>query len=480
MPEITYKEFPAYLEKQGAAAQTYLLFGEELLYKKSFESLLEVLLPSGGRETACEPVDGAPEAIREAIGKANTYSLMPGPKVVTVQESRIFYGSQEKAKFLEKAKEAFQRDDMRKAGRFLLSLLAASSLTLEDMKEEGAIEKLSSGEDGQDATWLTAVIDYCREQNLSVPSGDRPEQLLETALEKGFPRGTFLVLTADLVDKRRTLYKTFKEKGVVVDCTVPKGDRKADRAVQEEVLRDRMRAILTPNKKSMDPRAFALFYEMTGFDLRTFSNNLEKLVLYVGERPAITAEDVTGALSKSRQEPIYEFTGAISDRNLPQALKLLDSVLNSGLHPLQVFAAMVNQVRKLLVAKAFLGSPQGKAWSPGIPYPVFTDRVLPAMAAFDQDLAGAYSAWCDRLEGEEAEGKKKSKKNKPPEDLLAAANPKNAYPLFLSLGKADNFRMEELTDFYLLLGEADMTLKRSSRSPKMIIEELLLKICRKG
>ena len=44
---------------------------------------------------------------------------------------------------------------------------------------------------------------------------------------------------------------------------------------------------------------------MTGFDLRTFINNLEKLIAYTGERKNITKDDVKSVLERTRIDPIY-------------------------------------------------------------------------------------------------------------------------------------------------------------------------------
>ena len=496
MPEITYKELSAYLKKIKESAgvhpsQAYLIHGEELLYKKAFDVLVDFLIPPDDRLAGCEPVDGAPGSIRDAINRANTYAMLPGNKIIAVQESRIFYGNQEKDKLIDKAKEAFQREDVQKAAKYVLSLLGQHQLSLEDMTHQENLSALLQDEGGESETkWFQDIIRHCIEQELPVPSGDRPDQFLAAAIEKGFPRGNYLVLTTDLVDKRRALFKCFKEKGMVVDCSVPKGDRRADRLIQEEVLRNRTAAILDASKKTMAPRAFALLHEMTGFDLRTFSNNLEKLVLFTGERPDITEDDVKAVLERSKQDPIYALTGAISDRNPVQSLKLLDSLLQAGLHPLQVFTAIVNQLRKLILVKYFTRSPYGREWQSAMPYDRFTTGVLPAMAAYDQVLVDLLSEWDVMLSGDETEmspvddrgktqKKKKRQKRKLPEDLLVAANPKNPYPIYLTLKKADNFSMDELTDFYIRLGDTDIKLKRSALNPKLVLEETILRICRK-
>lgn len=496
MPEITYKELNTYLKKIkesfGAdVPRAYLFHGEELLYKKALDIFLDSLMPPGDRMTGYEPVDGAPENIREAISRANTYAMLSGKKIVAVQDSRIFYGDQEKDKLIEKAKEAFQREDMPKAAKYVLGLLGRHQLLIEDMThEKGLSDLLANTGVEADTKWFQEIIRYCIEQGLSVPSSDRPDTILSAAIEKGFPGDNYLVLTADLVDKRRALFKCFRDKGMVVDCSVPKGDRRADRIIQEEVLRNRMETILEKHRKSMSPGAFSLLHEMTGFDLRTFSNNLEKLVLFVGERPGITEDDVKAILERSRQDPIYALTGAISDRNPEQSLKLLDSLLQTGLHPLQVFAAIVNQIRKLVLFKYFARSPYGGKWQSAIPYNGFVTDVLPAMTAYDQRLVELLSEWDGLINDDETEGapadnggkkpqKTKHRKRKVAEDLLVAANPKNPFPIYSTLKKTDHFSMAELVNFYIDLSDTDIKLKRSAMSPKLILEDLILKICHK-
>jgi DNA polymerase-3 subunit delta len=495
MPDISYKDFDEHLKQVAEAPagnhpQVYLFHGEELLYKKAFTSLIELLVPAEDRAVNCEPVDGAPDKIRDAVNRANTYSMLPGSKVITVQESRIFYANQEKTKLLDKAKEAFQREDTKKSAKYILSLMGQLSMGLDDVAKKSDLKPLLGGtDDGNDHDWILQVIDHCRENGLTVPAEDRPDQFLEAAVKKGFPKGNHLVLTTDLVDKRRTLFKSIREVGVVVDCSVPKGDRRADRQVQETVLRSRVDAILQGSGKTLTPPAFAKLYEMTGFDLRTFSNNLEKLVLYAGEREAITPDDVTSVLERSKQDPIYELTGAVSDRKAVLSIKLLDSLLHSGLHHLQVFAAIVNQMRKLMQAKAFIQSPQGRSWQPGMPYNAFTAKVLPEMGNYDQALGVLMGRWDEMMKPQESEETKekgsrsKSKKKKTgqklPADLLVAANPKNPYPIYLTLKKTDNFRMDEIQAIYADLGSTDIKLKRSARDPKLVLEETILKICRK-
>jgi len=61
----------------------------------------------------------------------------------------------------------------------------------------------------------------------------------------------------------------------VVDCSVPKGERKADKEAQESVLSEHMQTVLGPAARTLNRAAFLALWETTGFDPGAFSNNLE-------------------------------------------------------------------------------------------------------------------------------------------------------------------------------------------------------------
>jgi DNA polymerase-3 subunit delta len=303
-------------------------------------------------------------------------------------------------------------------------------------------------------------------------------------VEKGFPQSNHLIITTDTVDKRRGLFKALSSKGMIVDCSVPKGARRADQIAQESVLVEKKNSILAAGGKTMDQATYLALYEMTGFDLRTFCNNLEKLIIWVGDRTEITIKDVASILQRTKKDPIYELTNALADRSADSALFFLDSILSSGIHPLQVLSALVNQIRKLLLAKGFVKSPLGKGWQSACPYAYFQKQIMPAIVEYDRKLMDQLDRWQYMLNAEIIAPKtgspKKSKKakNKASTDLLIAKNPKNPYPIYLLLKKSDGFSQEKLISDAGVLAEADKKLKTSSQSPKLVLEKAILSICR--
>jgi DNA polymerase-3 subunit delta len=67
-----------------------------------------------------------------------------------------------------------------------------------------------------------------------------------------------------------------------------------------------------------------------GGDLMMIAGELEKLVLYVGEKKRITLGDVETLVLAAKQRSLYELTDAISSKNRAAALEVLDAILSSG------------------------------------------------------------------------------------------------------------------------------------------------------
>ena len=389
MSIISYKDVKKHLTQSADKpfAPVYLIYGEEMLTKNAFDEILDALLPASLRNLNYEPLDGTQTTIHEAIGRINTYSLLPGSKVVALRDARLFYAGQDKQRLLERAKKAFDDDNIKKAAAHLRSLMGLLNLSYDDISKSNRQNSLGQGiQSGAGDVWLDEVIAYCKENNLAVSPVRDDCGVLQTAIEKGFPSNNHLIITTDIVDKRRNLFKTMSNQGVVIDCSVPKGDRRADKIAQESILVEKMNAMLKAANKSMSPATFSALYEKTGFDLRNFSSNLEKLINFVGDRQEINISDVEAVLQRTKVDPIYKLTNALADRNLEAAIFFLDSILAAGIHPLQVFAALINQTRKLLLAKDFAESAYGKVWQAACPYDLFQRRVIPAIVEYDRAL----------------------------------------------------------------------------------------------
>ena len=80
----------------------------------------------------------------------------------------------------------------------------------------------------------------------------------------------------------------------------------------------------------IEPDAARELVDALGGDMMMISNELEKLMLYVGEKNRITLGDVETMVLAAKQRSLYELTDAISSKDRVRALEVLDAILSSG------------------------------------------------------------------------------------------------------------------------------------------------------
>ena len=481
MTEINYSQVKSYINDTFSPASVYLIFGEEYLYKSVYRSLVNAIIPEGRRDYAIEELDGSDDNAYEAVERVNTFSLDAGAKVIGFIDSNIFYSKDDTEDLVQRVKTAVAGEAHKKAADMFLKLLSLMDIGLDTMTADDRQRILAKDTNSErnDPSWLDTVINYCQDRNLGATVVADAVTALTTAIEKGFAPGNHLLITAENVDKRRKLYKAIKDRGVVIDCSVPARDTRADRAKQEAALSETMRSVLETRGKTMAPEAFAALCDMTGFNLRSFHNSLEKLADFTGDRTKITAADVTALLKRTKKDPIYELTGALFDRDIPRTLFLLDSLLSGAepLHPLQVIAAIINQTRKLLVIRDFMDSDRARTWRQGMPFDGFRRQTLPAIEAYDnriRDHINQRKAMLPDTGG----GGKTGKRKAPASDLMISPNPASPFPTYQNFKKAGNFSTPELITALTALADADRQLKSSGVVPRLILENLIIRIGR--
>jgi DNA polymerase III subunit delta len=80
----------------------------------------------------------------------------------------------------------------------------------------------------------------------------------------------------------------------------------------------------------IDADASRELVDSLGGDMMMISNELEKLILYVGEKKRVTLGDVETMVLAAKQRSLYELTDAISARERTRALEMLDAILSTG------------------------------------------------------------------------------------------------------------------------------------------------------
>jgi len=477
MTEVSHKSLARHLadSRPSRFSPVYLIFGEPYLCRKSCQILLDSLVPEKKEQDRCVETAGYtdPSQIAELLEQLNTYSFFSSRRIIVLRDASVFSSSRNRPEPVQKIKKAYDANDMEKAADLFLRLLAQASLSLKEAGAKTVAEKFSPEPDQkQGLDWIDSLADYCRKQEFSVPDAADEASLLQRAIKRGFPEKHHLILTTEAVDKRTALYKCIKAEGTVIDCSVSKGARKQDRDMQQQIIREQAREMLDASGKKMAPKALDEIYRLIGFDLHALSRGIEKLAAYTGDRTVIEIADIRAVLSKSREEPVYELTGALADKNSVAALRLLDELLESGFHYLQVLMAITNQVRRLLLVKGFISSSYGKRWQPGMSYEQFKNIVIPLIQEYDAKLLEQIGAWFSKADATAADSRKKAGT-----ELLVARQPNNPYPVYQQFLKASNFSENELRAAMKRLHEADVALKTTGRVPEFVLQETILAIC---
>src|SRR5271167_3075818 len=80
----------------------------------------------------------------------------------------------------------------------------------------------------------------------------------------------------------------------------------------------------------LDNDAARELVDSLGGDMMMVANELEKLVLFVGDQKRITLGDVETLVLAAKQRSFYELTDAISARDRARALRVLDAILSTA------------------------------------------------------------------------------------------------------------------------------------------------------
>lgn len=482
MTEIHYSKLADFLKKPKAAKEktVFLIQGEAMLVQQSAVSVLDCLLDGTAKDIGCEVIDGLLDHIPDALEQVNTYAMQIGPKVVWFKDAKLIEDGRGHQRQIDQIQKALEGENSLRAAKTVFNLCAKLGL---DVMAMGPAQALPADLQplyeaiGEDA--VRRLIEVCQGQGWRLAAVQDHIESLEKAIEKGFPKHHFLVITSsERIPKNRKLYKIIQTHGVVVDCHVPLGERRADKMAQETVLRQILDETLQKAGKRLHPSLLPKLIQFTGFNPATFRDNIEKLIDFSGERPEITSADITSVLHRTKSDPIYELTNAVADRNSGAALFFLNALLKADWHPLQMLAALTNQVRRLLIAKDFTRSGFGRVWAPGMVYAQFQNSVVSAIQAYDAYVASRVVDWqAGSTDPNVNVGKGKKGAKKEGAELVLAPNPSNAYPVYQTLLKSHNYGYQELIKILMDISDVDVKLKSTGQDAGLLMKHLVLSIC---
>lgn len=441
--------------KQGKTVSCYLLYGEEeFRLKDALDKIVAALIPDAGdRDLNLFVTDGEHEEIGSLCESLITPPLLPGRKVVVVRDTSLFQSKNILAALIARIRERLDADPARAAGDFM-QFLAVTGMQLDDLREGGwrkidddAWRKIVPDDDGQGReSWLPKAVELCVSRGAVAPRVKTEEEAdrLERVLAGGMPEGNHLILTAVAVDRRKRLFKAVSSLGRALTFAAVKGE-----ARQQQIVMEMAAGLLARRGKRISAGAWAALGQKTGFSLRESLGAIDKLITYSGEKAVIEAADVEAVIGRTKEDTVFDLTGAISGRNRPAALRTLKDLLDQGNAPLMIFSMIVREIRLLLQAKLVLASGRVNAFSAAMDYGRFQKAVYPVLKQ-----AGAF--------GEEQVD-------------LVSQHPFAAYQFLKHAGR---FTVSELTGYLGMLADIDLALKSTGQDPRLLLERFLLTVCR--
>lgn len=202
---------------------------------------------------------------------------------------------------------------------------------------------------GQKTVWFRDVSifkDGVLSKNQAVK--DLLAQLAED-IKKGLPDSQNLIISAPGVDRRSAFYKICEAAGAVEAYDLPEQDYK-----KKPMIKERAQELFAQAKCRINPGALDLFLEKVGTDTRQLVMEAEKLMLYIGDRKEITVEDVKAITSSSSEAIAWDFTDALGERKLNDALRILRQLIFQGEQPVGIMFAVENLYQNLMQFRAYI------------------------------------------------------------------------------------------------------------------------------
>lgn len=152
------------------------------------------------------------------------------------------------------------------------------------------------------------------------------------------------------LDERKKLTKTLKKNGQL----------KKVEQMSEEEIKKWIQSKLNDNFKDIKQDALNNMIELTGINFNIISQELDKLMLFLGDRPTINKDDVNLIINRSLEQNVFLLTEYIQKRQKNKAIQLVKDLINMKEEPIKLLALITSNYRlyyqcKILSQKGYSG-----------------------------------------------------------------------------------------------------------------------------
>lgn len=152
------------------------------------------------------------------------------------------------------------------------------------------------------------------------------------------------------LDERKKITKTLKKTSKLAKVE----------QMSEQEIKNWIKNKLHENFKDIKQDALDLFIELTGINFNIVSQELEKIILFLGERTTINKKDVGEIINRSLEQNVFLLTEYIQKGEKYKAIQLIKDLIVMKEEPIKLLALITSNYRlyyqcKILSRKGYSG-----------------------------------------------------------------------------------------------------------------------------
>ncbi|MEN2031779.1 DNA polymerase III subunit delta [Staphylococcus hominis] len=152
------------------------------------------------------------------------------------------------------------------------------------------------------------------------------------------------------LDERKKITKTLKKTSKLAKVG----------QMSEQEIKNWIKNKLHENFKDIKQDALDLFIELTGINFNIVSQELEKIILFLGERTTINKKDVEEIINRSLEQNVFLLTEYIQKGEKYKAIQLIKDLIVMKEEPIKLLALITSNYRlyyqcKILSRKGYSG-----------------------------------------------------------------------------------------------------------------------------
>ncbi len=159
-------------------------------------------------------------------------------------------------------------------------------------------------------------------------------------------------------------------------------------AFSTQDLQKKVNAHLKKFNTSIDPDGFSYLIDELGTQQDMIFNILSQLIMYEPEKTRLTLDDVKKFVFNFRGYTVYDFTNAIANKRIDEALRILEISGNTRENLIQLVTPVMRMLEQLYKTKTMLmknTTPQEIASTLGVPQRIVESEYIPQARNFDRE-----------------------------------------------------------------------------------------------